>query len=65
MLLLQRWVVRYGLITLGTDLVLREFPQVMAHLVRLTSNEVSFRVLVVHASYAFPLEYSSSNLMSL
>ena len=25
-LFLQRWVVRYGLITPGTDLVLREFP---------------------------------------
>ena len=62
MLLLQRWVVRYGLITLGTDLVLREFPQVKAHLARLTSDVVSLRVLVVHA---FPLEYSSSYLMSI
>ena len=49
-LLLHQWVVRYGLITPGTNLVLREFPQVKAHLARLTSVEVSLRVLVVHAS---------------
>ena len=47
---LQWWVVRYGLITLGTDLVLKDFPQVRAHLVGLTSDEVSLRVPVVHAS---------------
>ena len=48
-LLLQWWVVRYGLIIPGTNLVLREFPQVKAHLARLTSDEVSLKVLVVHA----------------
>ena len=43
-------MVRYGLITLGIDLILKEFPRVRAHLARLTSDEVSLRVLVVHAS---------------
>ena len=47
---LQQWVVRYGLITPGTNLVLKDFPQVRAHLVGLTSDEVSLRVPVVHAS---------------
>lgn len=47
---LQWWVVRYGLITPSTDLVLKEFPRVRAHLARSTSNEVILRVLIVHAS---------------
>ena len=55
-LLLQRWVVRYGLITPGTNLVLREFPQVRAHLTRFTLDEVSLRVLVVHASTCITLK---------
>ena len=47
---LQRWVVRYGLITPGTNLSLKEFPQVKAHHIGLTSDEVGLRVLVFHAS---------------
>ena len=46
----QWWVVRNGLITPGTNLVLWHFHQVKAHLARLTSDEVNLRVLVVHAS---------------
>ena len=42
---------KYGLITPGTDLVLRDFHKVRAHLATLTSNEVNLRVLAV---YAFP-----------
>ena len=42
-------VVTYGLITLVTDLVLKDFCQVRAHLARLTSDEVILRILVVHA----------------
>ena len=65
MLLLQRWVVRYDLITSGTDLILKEFPRVKAHLARLTSDEVSSRVLIFMFVHAFPLGSSSSNHVSL
>ena len=58
---LQWQVVRYGLITPGTDLILREFPRVRAHLVGLTSDEVSLFIIL----HAFPLGYFSSNLVSL
>ena len=40
---------RYGLITQDTDLVLRDFSQVKGHLVGLTSDEISLRVLVFYA----------------
>ena len=63
--LLQRQIVRYGLITPSTDLNLREFPQVRSYLVGLASDEVSLRVPVFMLLYAFPLGYSSSNLVSL
>ena len=43
-------MVWYGLITPGTDLVLRDFHQVRAHLARLTSDTVNLKVIVVHAS---------------
>ena len=42
------WVVMYGHINPGTDLVLKDFPRVRAHLPGLTSDEVSSRVLVFH-----------------
>ena len=63
--LLQRWIVRYRLITLGADLNLREFPQVRAHLTGLTSEEVSLKVPVFKLLHVFPLGYHSSNLVSL
>ena len=63
--LLQRWIGRYGLITLGIDLSLREFPRARAHLAGLTSDKVSLRVLVFKLLHPFPLGYSSSNLVSL
>jgi len=63
--LLQWWVVRYGLLTLCTDLNLTEFPRVRAHLVWLTLDEVSLRVLAFMLLHAFPLGYSSFNLVSL
>ena len=53
-------MVRYGLITLGTDLVLRDFHQVRAHLAGLTSDEVNLRVLVVHASSCIAFRILSS-----
>ena len=53
-------MVRYALITPSTDLVLREFHQVRAHLARLTSDEVNLRVLVVHASSCITLRILSS-----
>ena len=59
------WVVMYGHINPGTDLVLKDFPRVRAHLAGLTFDEVSSRVLVFHTFHAFPLEYPSSNLVSL
>ena len=53
-------MVRYGLITPGIDLVLRDFHQVRAHLVGLTSNEVNLRVLVVYASFCITFRILSS-----
>ncbi|KAK9993816.1 hypothetical protein SO802_023519 [Lithocarpus litseifolius] len=51
---------RCGLITLGTNLVLRDFHHVRAHLVGLTSDEVILRVLVVHGSSFITLRILSS-----
>ena len=53
-------MVRYGFITLGTDLVLKDFHQVKAHLARMTSNEVNLIVLVVHASSCITFRILSS-----
>ena len=53
-------MVRYGLITSSTNLVLREFHQVRAHLVRLTPDKVNLRVLVVHDSSFITLRILSS-----
>ena len=64
-LLLHRWVVRYGLITPGSNLNLRDFSQLRAHLIGFTSDEVSLRVPDFMLLHAFPLRYSSSNLVSL
>ena len=63
--ILQRWVVRYGLITPGTDLILKEFPWVRAHIAELTLNEVSSRALIFMFLHAFPLGFPYSNLVSL
>ena len=60
---LQQWVVRYGLIILGTDLVLKEFPRVRAHLAGLTLDDVSSRVLIFMLLHAFSLEFLSFNLV--
>ena len=62
---LQRWVVRYGLIILGINLVLKEFPRVKAHLATLTSDEVSSRVLIFTLLHAFSLEFLSFNFVPL
>ena len=56
---LQQWLVRYGLITLGTNLVLRDFHQVRARFARLTSDEVNSKVLVIHASSCITLRILS------
>ena len=53
-------MVRYGLITPGIDLVLRDFHQVRAHLEGLTSDEVNLRVLIIHASSWITLMILSS-----
>ena len=62
---LQQWVVRYGLITLGTNLILKEFPWVKAYHVGLTLDEVNSRVLIFMFLHACPLGSPSSNLVSL
>ena len=46
----------YGLITLGIDLVLKDFPRVRAHFAGLTSDEESSRVLYFHASSCISLK---------
>lgn len=49
-LLFEAVGVMYGLITSGTDLVLKGVPRVRAHLVGWTSDEESSRALAFHAS---------------
>ena len=61
-------MVRYGLITPSTNLFLRDFHQVKAHLVRLTSDNVNLsggwlgKFMLLHV---LALEYSPPNLLPL